>query len=465
MQSFEHTGVWWLPGKFEDKVPGKLSFDPTTGESLDLRIEGHYLHTEFDNGVYPILLGIVDATKFSLTNCIIIDGYRRQTRDFVVRKRVFAIETIFEGHHFKSIDDIAFEYISASYTYLDDWMDQRNFRFEDGSVNYLQPEATTIQLEDVSISFSAGVRESIRRTKVVMKEVCWVNVTPNEERHFDEYRQLVDIQLPNFLTLATGMPNYPSSVGTVFAKGEIPQDVNIYYQVPGYFDKPPPIIVEYMLFVFEDVRNCPSKYLPTWIAKSEQLLSVSELYFQTIYKGRSLSAKTGFLLLAQALEAYHRNLHGGKYLPSNKYRPVQQKLKNAIPDWFEDEHRNNLKAAIDNGNDYSLKTRIIRICEEILRNYLVDSNYAIIDSLLTDAEGFSDKDGFPEKVKTTRNYLTHHPKKRPKNVIPDDEIPLYVAKLRFILRICFLVELGFPPDQIKKRVMKNPEFRTLTGRW
>ena len=458
MESFEHTGVWWLPGKFEDKVPGKLSFDPTTGGSLELRIEGRYLHTDFDNGMYSLILGVVNAMEFSLTNCIIIDGYRRQTRDFSARKRVFAIETIFEGHHFKSVDDIAFEYMSASYTYLDDWMDQRNFRFKDGGVSYLQPELTTIQLEDIRISFGAGVSESISRTEVVMKEACRVIVTPNEELSFNEYRQLVDIQLPNFLTLATGMPNYPTNVGTVLTKSDIPQEVNIYYQVPGYIEKPPPTITEFMLFTFEDVRNYPSKYLPAWIAKYEQLLSVFELYFQTIYRGRLLSAKIGFLLLAQALEAYHRNLYGGKYLTEREYKCASREIKSAIPEYVEGEHRNNLEAAINNGNGYSLKTRIIKICDEIFPNYLVDGNIVIVHILIDNL------DDFAEKVKATRNYLTHHPKNRGKNVIPDNEIPLYVTKLRFVLRICFLVELGFPPDQIKKRVMENPEFRTLTGR-
>ena len=458
MKTFEHEGDWWLSDRFEDKVPGKLSFNPTTGGTLELRIEGRYLHTGFDNGVYPIILGVVNATEFSLINCMIIDGYRRQTRNFSAWNRVFAIETIFEGHHFESIDDIAFEYMNASYTYLDAWMDQRNFRFGYGCARYVQPEPTTIQLDNTTVSFCAGISEIGSRAEVSMKEHGWVNFTPNQELHFNEYRLLMDIQLPNFLTLATGMSNYPSNVRTAVTKDDMPKEVSISYRVPGYVEKPPPTITEFMLFTFEHVRNNPSKYLPAWIAKYEQLLSVFELYFQTVYS-RSLSSKTAFLLLVQALEAYHRNLYDGKYLSEREYKRARREIKCAIPESVEGEHRRNLEAAINSGNSYSLKTRIIKVCDEILPKYLVNGNVVIVHALIDNL------DDFAEKVKATRNHLTHHPNNRGKNVMSDSEIPLYVAKLRFILRICFLVELGFPPDQIKKRVIENPEYKRLTGRW
>lgn len=465
MESFEYSGVWWIPEEPtasiseipETAIPGKLSFDPATGGVLELRIEGRFLHTGFDNGVYPIILGVVNAAEFSLLNCTIIDGYGRQTRDFSARQRVFAIEAIFEGHHFKIVDDTAFEYISANYTYLDDWMDQNNFRLKDGGMCYVQPDLTTIQLEDISISFGAGISESISRTEVVMRESCGVIVSPNEELPFSEYRMLVDIQLPSFLTLATGMPNYPSNIGTELTKDDVPKEVNIYYRIPGYADKPRSISTQHMLFTFEDVKNNPSKYLPNWIKKSAELQSVYDLYHQTIYS-RLIHFRTRFLLLAQALEAYHRNLYDEKYQPKlSKYD--KRCLKNAIPECIKGEHRNNLIASIDHGNDFSLKTRIVKICDSILRGYLVNGTFVIVDVLIGDV------DEFAEKVKATRNFLTHHPKKRSKKVLSDDEIVEYIPKMLLLLRICLLVELGFPPDQIKKRVMENPEFRMLTGRW
>lgn len=458
MGIFEREGDWWLPGRFEDKVPGKLSFEPTSWGELELRIEGRFFHTGFDNDEYPIILGVANAMEFSLLNCKSIGGSKHLTRNYSAQSRKFVIETIFEGHHFESIDDIAFEFISASYTHLDEWMDQRNFRFENGCVRYVKPEPITIQLENTTVVFRADMSNKVSRAEVSMKEHCWIDFTPNETLHFNEYRRFMDIQFPNFLTLATGMPNYPYDIRTQLSKGEMPKEINIYYGVAGYVEKPPPTIIEFMLFTFEHVRNHPSRYFPAWIAKYEQLLSVFELYFQTVYS-RSLSSKTAFLLLVQALEAYHRNLYDGKYLSERDYKCARREIKNAIPESVEGEHRRNLEAAINSGNSYSLKTRIIKVCDEILPKYLVNGNVVIVHALIDNL------DDFAEKVKATRNHLTHHPNNRGKNVMSDSEIPLYVAKLRFILRICFLVELGFPPDQIKKRVIENPEYKRLTGRW
>lgn len=462
MESFELTGDWWLPDKFEDKVPGKLSFDPATGGVLELRFEGRFFHTGFDEGVYPLILGVVSAMEYSLTNCTIIGGSRHLTRDFSAHKIVFAIDTIFEGHHFQRVDNIVFDYMSSHYTHLKEWMDQSNFRNENGGVRYLEPEPTAIRLDHATVAFRAGITHHSGRTEVTMTEHCWVEFTPNKGQHFDAYRQFMDIQLPNFLTLATGMPNYPSNVLSEVTEDDMPKSVNIYYRVPGYVENPPQTITEYMLFTFEDVRNSTCKYLPAWIAKYEQLHSVIELYFQTIYS-RSLSAKTGFLLLAQALEAYHRNLYGGNYLSVNTYKKARREIKKAIPDCVEGEHRSNLEAMINNGNQFSLKTRILNICDEILPSHLVDGDIVIVDSLLTDSEGRLDKEDFLEKVKATRNYLTHHPKNRSANVISDNDLFLYVAKLRFLLRICFLVELRFPSARIKDRVIQNPEYRVLIG--
>ena len=198
-----------------------------------------------------------------------------------------------------------------------------------------------------------------------MKEHCWIDITPSQEQHFDEYRQLTDIQLPGFLTLATGAPNYPINIRTLVMRDEQPQELVIYYRVPGYIDKPRSMPTQHMMFTFEDVKNNPSKYLSNWIKKSTDLQSVYDLYHQTIYS-RLIHFHTRFLILAQALEAYHRNLYDEKYQPKRKYRHAKRCLKNAIPQWIEGEHRNNLIASIDHGNSFSLKTRIVKICDTIL---------------------------------------------------------------------------------------------------
>lgn len=458
MESFEYMGYWWIPGRSENKVSGRLSFGPTSGGSLELRLEERFHTTQFEGGMYPLILGVANATEYTLTNCMIIDGYRSQTRHFSAQERVFAVDSIFEGNHFHSIDDLEFDYLAANYTYLDDWMDQRNFHVEDGSIRYEWTEPIILRLVGKSISFGADIAERISRTEVAMKEACWVKVTPATALHFRKYRHLIDIQLPNFLSLATGAPNYPSHVETEVKKDDALKQVKVYYMVPGFTNKQRSMPVEHMMFTLEDVKICPSMYLSNWISKAAELQSVYDLYHQSIYS-RLMHFHTRFLLLSQALEAYHRNLYDEQYMPKYRYKQSIKCLKNSIPDCIQGELRSNLHANINRSNDFSLKSRIVQICDKILPAYMVNGTIAVVDSLI------GDSDKFAENIKATRNYLTHRPKTRSQKVLCDEEIVDYIPKMLLLLRICLLVELGCPPEKINEQVNSNPEFNRILGRW
>ena len=84
-------------------------------------------------------------------------------------------------------------------------MDQRNFR----ASKLFAIRTYYYTTRGCKYFFGAGV-ETISRTQVLMKEVCWISVTAKNELHFNEYRQFVGAQFPYFLTLATGLPNYPT---------------------------------------------------------------------------------------------------------------------------------------------------------------------------------------------------------------------------------------------------------------
>ena len=462
MKSFERTGIWWLPEAPEDKLYGKLTFHPKNWGKLELRMEG-YGHESFNKKISPyrpfsIILGIMDDVPVTLNYCT-LDLYNIP---LLAKERVFWIDTIFVGHHFQEIDEIMFKELSLSYTYLDEWMGQYNLEIKEPRENYSYDitytpfEPVQIPLEDIDVEFGydylfppmyqylAGI--SLRDTACIT-----IRPKPCERFHFNNYRQYINFHFPAFLTLATGDYNYPLNIRGIATEGES-REISIFYPVPGYVEKEGYKTRMEMLFTFDNVKTEGNlkKHLSNWMSKSEKLRAAIDLYYRFSYQ-KNLDVRTQFLFLVQALETYQRTLYGGEYLSKSAYKSLVRDLKNAIPLHIEDDLRENLKARIDNGNKYSLRRRLIHICDEILGDHI-----GIVRGLCC-----STSEEFATKVTATRNDLTHYPKNRSRKAIPRDELHIYVGKMQFLLRICFLVEMEFSSDEIKQLLVDNFEYKSL----
>jgi hypothetical protein len=85
--------------------------------------------------------------------------------------------------------------------------------------------------------------------------------------------------------------------------------------------------------------------------------------------------------------------------------------------------------------------------------YLKDRIVAILDDLTERGIYLQsieiDKDGFSERVKNTRNYYTHYDKSPEKRIISQGNLLIIdIQKLRGLIEIIFLLEIGFTTDFI-----------------
>ena len=168
-----------------------------------------------------------------------------------------------------------------------------------------------------------------------------------------------------------------------------------------------------MLFSFKDVEENLSTYLPNWINKSEEFWVVYDLYFKLYYQ-RCLDLNTRCLFLIQALEAYHHRM-------------------------------------THNDKRCKLEVRLESICNKLSQDYS-----EIIKKLLGNSGIFA------KKAALTRHNLSHHPRKQsPGGISSSIELFDYIQKMQFLLRICFLVEMEFPPDEIKRLMSANSEYKFL----
>ena len=261
-------------------------------------------------------------------------------------------------------------------------------------------------------SLMVYLRKPVRQ-RVYKRDDVSVIIKPTVAWTLDQFRQYADLYLPNFLTLATGEANFPTEIRSVVGG----QKVSVFYQVPGYIKKLKSLlaggpILTRTILTYQDFYANSSKYLSLWIENCNGFGLVYDLYFQTVFS-RALNPALDFFLLAQAFESYHE---------------LRYKKKRT-----------------------SLKTCIKNICRDFGEK-LSNENNVIIERLIGDPEEFS------ERVKETRHQITHPYRERPEAVIPDSELPSWSSRMRLFLRICFLFDLEFQPDNLRQRIVSNRDF-------
>ena len=485
MESFEITGDWWLPEASDRKLSGTLSFDPTSSMGR-LTLNGQLFPVvDFDLlnlKQVDIVQGKSDGVPYTLQQCYAIDSHRF----LLINETIIDAIYIFEGHHFDTVEDIVFESVTVSYPSLDEWID--HYRFKD-SVNQNESDSssdhhwlrritsmeelaflvTNVPFEPVGFHSEddLGTQFDYKLTRHLpdkdedpakWKRRARLKISPRQEVPFfgsDDHcglAELILFRLPDFLILATGRVNDPQSIRGTVSISDVSRSVTVYLSTrepeSGFYMQP--------LFAFDDVKDDLSKYLTNWYTMYRKLGEVYDLYFRwnyDLYHKRLHHTTTQFLNMARALEAYHRHLYDKPYMCETTYKQKKKIVIKAIRDTFSKPFSEKLIQDLAYGNRYSFALRLDSISGEVLSDF---------EELL---EGlFGDVENFVRTVVDTRNKLTHVSEKPAKHAIPDDDLTSlheYVTKMRILLRVCFLVEMEFPPDLVKHLITENREHENL----
>ncbi|OJY93635.1 MAG: hypothetical protein BGP24_07615 [Lysobacterales bacterium 69-70] len=188
-----------------------------------------------------------------------------------------------------------------------------------------------------------------------------------------------------------------------------------------------------------NIRGIFPAVLDAWDRERPRMRDVVSLLLDAIDRDAP-QTHLRMLLLAQALEAFHRNVVGGAYMSPNDYESVRQALTAAIPAQVEKDHRNALTSRIRFGNELSLRTRL---------KQLVNS---LADDSLTQL-GIDGKTFVGEAV-DARNDYTHWVLEREQNRPDGAPLGNLVSNLLAIAQLVVLKHLGVAEelvvDQMKK---------------
>lgn len=193
-----------------------------------------------------------------------------------------------------------------------------------------------------------------------------------------------------------------------------------------------------MLFTFADVRSAFRRMLPTWLRYGSTFSDALSLYFSCL-ENKHLYGNHQILFLAQALEVYHRT-HVERYKQA-----VETKAEFRA-------RRKRLTANLDPDDAQWLTDKLQWVNQPTLNERLLDifeSKRSLLGTFLGDEAAFA------RRIKDLRNHYTHYAakKKNPDDDHPSDSFEL-CYKMRIVLQVCFLSDIGVPEPIIKKLLRK-----------
>lgn len=444
-----YEGVWFLPNKPEKLISGKLNVTP---ERIWLSLNGVFDENQSlksENISYEIILGIQsNGCKFTLEKCT--QDEQNTPLNHGYSTQIFVVTQVFVGIHVNNNLELKFPEYKINYTYLKDWL--RNVGLEKPQkvdngffITYNPDIYTTVpKLEAHFQEFSIEIvseltpycKDNFQNSGIHIGET--VKIQCHSAMSVKEVRVKILNSFQNFLNLATGMPNFVTSLSAVNSSSEI----KIYAQSPYPSISLPSIFDErIVLFNAKNIENNLKPYLEKWINLENEIQDICKLFFGVHYdQGTFLTNR--FLNNVQALEAYSRFRYG-KYKESED---IHKKRVETIVDNAAEEHKSWLKNVLGYQNFKSLRSRLIE---------LIEKANPIITNLI------SNPNKFVMYVVDTRNYLTHVDRSGKEHIISGDHLDSMTRSLIWLLRIHFLMEIGFDIDQCTSILQDNNSYQSL----
>ncbi len=284
-----------------------------------------------------------------------------------------------------------------------------------------------------------------------------------------------DVRIPNHLNLALmaglikpkqiaksdlgfEIRSFGEEIKAVEEEKEKLVPIEIYFQVGESEDLEAKFSPQRVLFSFKDVKDQFNEILSLWEQNSKELESIIDLYLRLTYIPKR-HINDFFLSLAQAIEAFHSLAHSGRYIDKKVYRKVVRKTLeeavSSIPDSISlengeesldlREYKRILKEEkLSHLNSFSLRERL----EEIISEY----HACLPDGFFASPEEQSD---FLKKIRKTRNYLTHLSSENDDYVASGQDLLVLSRRLRVLLEVCLLKQLGLNDADVKTITSKN----------
>lgn len=439
-EPFEIWGHWWLPEKPQNRVAGKLT---SHLGNLELKLLGRFEGVDINarNTVLPVIHGVGDATNFTLWRSV------QESPSFKAPgslEQTFSKMRIVAGGHFNTEADTLFSGVTFEAPQIGPWLQKRPVKRKvqgtGASFDLSQSRTYSFKSEITgnTIEFGANIR-----TKDEMYASYGFDVTPvasieftspkNCSESMEQVEALVDL-----LTILAG-----EDVEQKAIRFRISGETSLF---PFIYEFRPPkdvkLIDEREILVPQPLLGDSLKAVfDRWTEDRKRLSDSVALLCDVLDRERPAS-HVQLLLLAQSLEAFHRNVVGGEYLPKEDYEQARRVLEDAIPEFIQRDHRDSLKTRLKYGYQLSLRKRLAQLFEP-----MADTAFPMLDL---------DVKEFVMDLVNARNDFTHWELEREKERPNGAHLANLLSNARALTQLVLLRHLGINESDVAQRMLASP---------
>ena len=441
--NFELNGIWWLPNE-ETRYKGTLIY---SNEGIILKIIEE--HNPFKGMKLPIILGQTDKGLVTL-----IDGFVTSANKTLFTSEgsinISTIKLVFNklilGERYNSLEKVKFNFLLVKFTGLEWWYLANPFTndYEKGNFNIVLDKDTITDFNVRVDSLDAYIRSDyiIGETgKMFFNKnlhfTPYIRITSDEPQSLEWYEKAV-WNLKNLLTL---LLKSPIQIEILTANIDNNNFANIY---PLRFEDKKDLNLNW--FELEPL-SLPSlkvdldKVFNNWFnskAKSTQLL-----YSNTINSEHKMIVEDVFINFTKAIESFHRDCaEQGTFIDEDRYNSVVEKMIAAAGADITNDLKSKLQATLKFANEFGFQRRIKELIKDLPQKLIVE-----IDIL-------RDRKKFADKVRNTRDQLTHYSNSN--TIVFNTLEMIYVNKLLKILTMVYLLrDLGIEDEVILDAIFKD----------
>lgn len=464
--SFAEQGLFWLPGKREDEVPGTLSYDPENGAVLKLMGIFGELHDAFNralaggrDGDEAVIHGVTMKGKpISLLHA---HDTNRQLNMPGIAHETWTSNLLVIGAHIKSADDEAiFRKSYFQFDGIESWLEHSPFTHthdtETKTLTVLAEKPREVAFAshaDFEVSSVGSLYfNNDPSTRFVIDVTSQMAITPREPQSLNWHlnravrlQELASLCTGHFLPLTSFELRGPDA--ELGGGGTGPAEVHFYARmVHGearggtQFKHRTPIVTGPELIRFNP------QAVQLWFDHFEAFDPALRLFF-TISGARQMFTNIRLLLAIQALEVFHRRASGETVMAEQKFAEFTRAMVAAIPPETEPDMREKLESLYRFANEPSLKQRLRSIVA------------SLTDAFGEAPGGFNGK--FLRKLVDTRNYYTHFSEELSARTLDGEGMYWATRRVVLLLTLLFLQRLGIAADDIKPLLQRHREFAQL----
>lgn len=473
VESHEWSGLWWLPGAPDERVPGVLRYDRDGGAELTLigTFEDRVMtsprpgvtHVHEGTRSWDVILGVAQNREITLLGCIPTStkrsfGARVKSPD----KQVVSAQSALIGVHAANTEAALFEGLQISVEDVGRWAADGVFSpsiggpggtpFDgSGSIRAKPLESTSVLVDGTEYSLQhlrnpPFVDELRGRMTARIRDTVFLQIAPPDAWSFEEALESAK-SLQDLISLATHR-----AAGVIWLRLKLKGDgpgaerhpmegyVEVLYSPAAVGERDAKAIEHHR--VFFTCSDIPfQEIVPRWCAVRDRLRASTDLILALRYAPAQY-VESRLLMAVGAAEALHRALGIEELpMPNAEFKKMREAMLEVAPEG----QRERLKSAIR--NDVTLRDRLGALVNR--------PDQKAVSVLVPDVERWA------SRTVKARNDLAHEGR-TPRHEF--EELVAVVEVTTGVVILNLLHEIGLPADRQRAIVSEHPQLRMI-ARW